>query len=143
MTPRTRKLASNGLEQDHDLMESRFNWTRTYKWITTLTTCLMYTLCLRNQHTADMVTDQVRSSIMLGIPAGAYGAAAEQMSSLWNIDETGFPYLSFALVSWNMGAALFPLLFVPLTENTGRMPGYFVSLISFRLICRVVAIDAL
>ena len=26
-----------------------------------------------------------------------------------------------------MGAALFPLLFVPLTENTGRMPGYFVS----------------
>jgi hypothetical protein len=25
-----------------------------------------------------------------------------------------------------VGAALFPLLFVPLTENTGRMPGYFV-----------------
>lgn len=29
-----------------------------------------------------------------------------------------------------MGAALFPLLFVPLTENTGRMPGYFVGLLT-------------
>lgn len=25
------------------------------------------------------------------------------------------------------GAALFPLVFVPLTESSGRMPGYFVS----------------
>lgn len=49
------------------------------------------------------------------------------MSKAWNIDETNFPYLSFGLVSWNMGAAVFPLVFVPLTENTGRMPGYFVS----------------
>lgn len=48
------------------------------------------------------------------------------MSNEWHVDETNFPYLSFALVSWNMGAAVFPLLFVPLTENTGRMPGYFV-----------------
>jgi len=49
------------------------------------------------------------------------------MSSIWNIDETNFPYLSFALLSWNMGAAIAPLLFVPMTENIGRMPGYFVS----------------
>ena len=67
------------------------------------------------------------SSILTGLPAGAYGAANEQMARAWNIDETNFPYLSFALVSWNMGAAAFPLVFVPLTENTGRMPGYFVS----------------
>jgi hypothetical protein len=68
-------------------------------------------------------------SILTGIPAGAYGAATHQMEKAWDIDQTDFPYLSFALVSWNMGAAIFPLLFVPLTENTGRMPGYFVSII--------------
>ena len=53
------------------------------------------------------------------------------MSAIWNIDQSSFPYLSFALVSWNMGAAIFPLVFVPLTENTGRMPGYWVSYILF------------
>lgn len=26
------------------------------------------------------------------------------------------------------GAAFWPLIFVPMTENSGRMPGYFVSL---------------
>lgn len=71
-----------------------------------------------------------QSSILTGIPAGAYGAASEQMMDEWNIDQTNFPYLSFALVTWNLGAAVFPLVFVPLTENTGRLPGYFVSTLS-------------
>ncbi|KAK3721768.1 hypothetical protein LTR37_002933 [Vermiconidia calcicola] len=89
----------------------RFNWSRRYKWAATLTTCFI--------------------SLLTGIPAGAYGAANSQMSRSWHVNEAEFPYLSFALVSWNMGAGLFPLLFVPLTENTGRMPGYFVSYIVF------------
>lgn len=73
----------------------------------------------------------INSSILTGLPAGAYGAASTQMSQEWNIDETNFPYLSFALVTWNMGAAIFPLLFVPLTENTGRLPGYFGAYVLF------------
>lgn len=32
-----------------------------------------------------------------------------------------------------MGAALFPLLFVPLTETAGRMPGYFGAYIVFEI----------
>ena len=32
-----------------------------------------------------------------------------------------------------MGAALFPLLFVPLTEHAGRMPGYFIGYIVFEI----------
>lgn len=32
-----------------------------------------------------------------------------------------------------MGVALFPLLFVPLTETAGRMPGYFVAYIVFEI----------
>lgn len=49
------------------------------------------------------------------------------MAREWHIDETQFPYLAFALVSWNMGAAIAPVVFVPLTENIGRIPGYFVG----------------
>ena len=80
---------------------------------------------------ASLILVCIRRSILTGLPAGAYGAASDQMSRAWHIDQSSFPYLSFALVSWNMGAAVFPLVFVPLTENTGRMPGYFASYIIF------------
>lgn len=55
------------------------------------------------------------------------------MSNIWRIDQKTFPFLSFALITWNMGAAFFPLVFVPLTESTGRMPGDFAAYILFVL----------
>lgn len=88
-----------------------FNWSTSRKWVMTLTTCFI--------------------SILTGLPAGSYSAANDQMSSLWHVQNDPFPNLTWATVSWNMGAALFPLLFVPLTENLGRMPGYFASYIIF------------
>ncbi|TIA26952.1 putative multidrug transporter [Aureobasidium pullulans] len=74
-----------------------FNWSTSRKWVMILTTCFI--------------------SILTGLPAGSYSAANDQMSSLWNVQNNPFPNLTWATVSWNMGAALFPLLFVPLTEN--------------------------
>ncbi|KJX95167.1 MFS multidrug transporter like protein [Zymoseptoria brevis] len=93
--------------------ENPFNWSDKRKWLITITTCFI--------------------SVLLGLPAGAYGVATPQMKALWSIDETNFPYISFGLVTWNMGAAIAPLVFVPLTENTGRMPGYFASYVLFLL----------
>jgi len=91
--------------------DNPFNWSVKRKWLITITTCFI--------------------SILTGLPAGAYGAGNAQMSQEFNVDNTTFPYLYFATTSWNMGAALFPLLFVPLTEQTGRMSGYFASYILF------------
>jgi hypothetical protein len=85
----------------------RFNWSLAYKWFLTVTVCFI--------------------SILTGLPAGSYGAGNEYMASLFNVQNEPFPNLYWATCSWNIGAALFPLVFVPLTENTGRMPGYFVS----------------
>lgn len=64
------------------------------------------------------------------------------MEQDFGISQDNFPWLTWATASWNVGesrevgpaglanifpgAAVFPLLFVPLTENSGRMPGYFV-----------------
>lgn len=102
-----------------------FNWPRWRKWILTLAVLLV--------------------SINFALPAGAYGSGNMQMNNLWHaskeIDENGrvtgsFPHLYWATASWNMGAALFPLLFVPLTESTGRMPGYFGAYVVF-LICLI------
>lgn len=87
-------------------MFDSFNWSPTYKWILTVTVCFV--------------------SILTGLPAGSYGSGNDWMAPLWHVQNDPFPNLYWATASWNVGAALFPLLFVPLTENTGRMPGYFV-----------------
>ncbi|KAI9832760.1 MAG: hypothetical protein M1819_003980 [Sarea resinae] len=91
--------------------ENPFNWSKKRKWILTITTCFI--------------------SILTGLPAGAYGAGSEGMEQRFHVSDAKFPWLFWATTSWNIGAALFPLLFVPLTENSGRMPGYFISYIIF------------
>lgn len=68
-----------------------------------------------------------RSSILTGLPAGSYGAGNDYMERLFHVQNLPFPNLTWATTSWNMGAAFWPLLFVPLTESSGRMPGYFIA----------------
>lgn len=46
------------------------------------------------------------------------------MAAEFHVANSNFPNLYWATTSWNVGAALCPLLFVSLTENTRRMPGY-------------------
>ena len=79
--------------------DNPFNWSTGYKWLLTVTVCFI--------------------SILTGIPAGAYGAGNEQMATRFNVQNEPFPNLYWATTTWNMGAALWPLIFVPLTENTG------------------------
>ncbi|CAG8293207.1 unnamed protein product [Penicillium salamii] len=87
--------------------DNPFNWSKTYKWILTLTVCFI--------------------SILTGLPAGSYGAGNDYMAKLFHVQNEPFPNLAWATTSWNMGAAFWPLIFVPLTESSGRMPGYFVA----------------
>lgn len=91
--------------------ENPFNWSPTYKWVLTVTICFV--------------------SILTGLPAGSYGAGSSYYASQFNIQETPFDNSIWATVSWNLGAALWPLIFVPLTESQGRMPGYFGAYIVF------------
>ncbi|KAF2464522.1 MFS multidrug transporter-like protein [Lindgomyces ingoldianus] len=93
--------------------DNPFNWSITYRWILTVTVCFI--------------------SILTGLPAGSYGAGNNYMAARFNVQNEPFPNLYWATCSWNVGAALFPLVFVPLTENTGRMPGYFAAYIVFEL----------
>lgn len=95
-------------ENDED---NPFNWPKWRKWVITITVCFI--------------------SILTGLPAGAYGAGNAGMQKQFHISQSPFPNLYWATTSWNMGSALFPLFFVPLTESTGRMIGYFASYIMF------------
>lgn len=83
--------------------DNPFNWSTGYKWLITITVCFI--------------------SILTGIPAGSYGAGGAQIAERFNVQTTPFDNSIWATVSWNMGAAFWPLIFVPMTESTGRMPG--------------------
>ncbi|KAE8325270.1 major facilitator superfamily domain-containing protein [Aspergillus sergii] len=87
--------------------DNPFNWSTSYKWTLTITVCII--------------------SILTGIPAGSYGAGNSYMAERFHVQNEPFPNLAWATTSWNMGAAFWPLIFVPLTESSGRMPGYFVA----------------
>ncbi|KAI2945115.1 hypothetical protein CBS147321_4053 [Aspergillus niger] len=89
--------------------DNPFNWSTSYKWLLTVTVCFI--------------------SILTGIPAGSYGSGNNWMEERFHVQNTPFPNLYWATTSWNMGAAFWPLIFVPLTESSGRMPGYFVAYI--------------
>lgn len=99
------------IEFEEDDEENPFNWSKRRKWVITITVCFI--------------------SILTGLPAGAYGAGSTAMSKEFHVSQSPFPNLYWATTSWNMGAALFPLFIVPLTESTGRMIGYFASYIMF------------
>jgi predicted MFS family arabinose efflux permease len=49
------------------------------------------------------------------------------MEQRFYVQNTSFPNLAWATTSWNMKAAFWPLIFVPLTESSGQMPGYFIA----------------
>ncbi|KAL4954513.1 major facilitator superfamily domain-containing protein [Aspergillus filifer] len=89
--------------------ENPFNWSAKYKWLLTVTVCFI--------------------SILTGLPAGTYGSGNDWMEERFHVQNSPFPNLYWATTSWNMGAAFWPLIFVPLTESSGRMPGYFVAYI--------------
>ncbi|EAW12204.1 putative MFS multidrug transporter [Aspergillus clavatus NRRL 1] len=89
--------------------ENPFNWSNKYKWLLTVTICFI--------------------SILTGLPAGTYGSGNQWMAERFHVQNSPFPNLFWATTSWNMGAAFWPLIFVPLTESSGRMPGYFVAYI--------------
>ncbi|KAK5948170.1 hypothetical protein OHC33_010823 [Knufia fluminis] len=96
----------------HD-KDNPFNWSPAYKWTVTLTVCFI--------------------SILTGLPAGAYGAGGSYVAGRFNVQNAPFDNTIWATVSWNMGAAFWPLNFVPMTESSGRMPGYFGAYIIFVL----------
>jgi len=77
----------------------------------------------------DKHANWTNSSILTGLPAGTYGSGNDWMEKEFNVQNSPFPNLYWATTSWNMGAAFWPLIFVPLTESSGRMPGYFVAYI--------------
>ncbi|KAJ5107454.1 hypothetical protein N7456_004129 [Penicillium angulare] len=87
--------------------ENPFNWSKTYRWLLTITGCFM--------------------SIIVALPAGSYSGGQHYMSKQFHVKEKPFNNLMWATTTFQMGAAFLPPIFVPLTESWGRRPGYLVG----------------
>lgn len=76
----------------------RFNWSRSYKWLITITTCFM---CVRRLGENKLTRGD--SSILTGLPAGSYSAGNSYMEQAFGISQDNFPWLTWATTSWNVG----------------------------------------
>lgn len=96
-----------------DDKDNPFNWSPAYKWLITITVCFI--------------------SILTGLLAGAYGSGASLIAERFSVQNAPVDNTIWATTSWNIGAAFWPLIFVPMTETSGRMPGYFAAYIIFTI----------
>jgi MFS family permease len=111
--------------------ENPFNFSKSYKWTLTLTVCFISILTGMCPRLFNLSITGANN--MSGLPAGSYGAGNEYMSKRFHVQNEPFPNLYWATTSFNLGASVLPLLFVPLTEHAGRMPGYFIAYIVFEI----------
>jgi hypothetical protein len=93
--------------------DTPFNWSKAYKCILALTVCF--------------------NSILNGLTAVSYSARNEYVGDQFSVQDEPFPNLAWSTLSWNMGAALFPLVFVPVIENIGCVPGHFAAYLVFEI----------
>ena len=70
---------------------------------------------------------------MIGINALAISSATEQVKESFGLDDEKFPDSYWMITTWNLGAALAPLVGLPLMEDAGVRPGYLVSYVLFVL----------
>ncbi len=96
------------LVEDHGLKDSEnpVNWPKSRKWSVTGFACFM--------------------AMMIGINGLCVSSATEQLNHRFNISDESFPNSYWLVTAWYGGAAIFPLVGLPLMENFGVRVLYLV-----------------
>jgi MFS family permease len=89
------------------------NWTKRSKWAVTLTACYV--------------------TLIVGLNATAMTTASEAINGTFSISDVHFANSYWPVVSWTVGAALAPLIALPILEDFGIRIGYIVIYIVFLL----------
>lgn len=82
-------------------------WPRALKWRVTGFACFM--------------------CFMVGMNALSISSAAVEIGQEFGISDASFPNSYWMVSAWNLGAALFPLVILPLLEDFSVRIGYLVS----------------
>lgn len=97
----------------HDNPQNPIYWTEYRKWIVNLVACYV--------------------TFIVGLNATALTAVAGQTNDAFNISDQVFPNSVWPVTAWNMGAALAPMIVLPVMENHGMRPGYLTTYSIFLL----------
>jgi MFS family permease len=114
-------MAQNQVDDVPSKYKSPAFWPRSRKWAVVLTACLV--------------------CFVVGINSTAVLSAAEEISSDFNVDIESFDNSYYMVTAWNAGAAVMPLILLPLMEDYGTRPCYLClySLFTIFVIVQAVA----
>lgn len=91
--------------------ENPFKWSPGKKWLLTLTACFV--------------------NLIMMASATTITSAAADINARFGISDDSFPNSYWPVTSWNVGAATFPLIGLPLMESLGVRYGYLLSYAMF------------
>src|ERR1700753_1609019 len=104
--------ADAGGQMDMDWSSSNdpeipFNWSLQTKWTVTLTTCFV--------------------CFVVGLNATGIASAPTPINERFGISDAHFPNSFWPVASWTVGAAVVPMVILPLMEEHGVRLGYLLS----------------
>jgi MFS family permease len=103
-----------GLEHEKNDSINPFNWPLSKKWAVTLTTCF---ICFA-----------------VGLNATGISSAATPINKRFGISDQHFPNSFWPIASWTVGAAIVPMIILPLMEEHSVYWGYMISYTIFFLL---------
>ncbi|KAH8694143.1 MFS multidrug transporter [Talaromyces proteolyticus] len=87
--------------------DNPFHWPSRTKWTVTLTTCFV--------------------CFIVGLNATGIASAPTPINDRFNISDANFPNSFWPVASWTIGAAIVPMIVLPLMEKYGTRSGYLWS----------------
>ena len=88
-------------------LDNPFQWSLRVKWIVTLTTCFV--------------------CFAVGLNATGIASAPTPINERFGISDVHFPNSFWPVTSWTVGAAIVPMVALPLMEECGVRVGYLLS----------------
>lgn len=77
-------------------------------------------------------------TFIVGFNATSITTAAAEINERFGISDERFPNSFWPVTSWGVGAALAPMVVLPIMEDFGMRPGYLVGCTSTRIaVCYV------
>jgi MFS family permease len=91
---------------EKDDPETPFNWSAKTKWTVTLSTCFV--------------------CFIVGLNATGIASAPTPINERLNVSDARFPNSFWPIASWTAGAAVIPMVVLPVMEERGVRPGYLL-----------------
>ena len=91
---------------DNNNPDDPFNWNLRVKWSVTLTACFV--------------------CFVVGLNATGIASAPTALNERFGISDVHFPNSFWPIASWTVGAAIVPMVVLPLMEEYGVRPGYLL-----------------